>query len=495
MLKLIVSLARLVAPVAGLSATALGLSLLPPGRVLAQAQMGPQSSNLSAQEVQEIAASAYIYAYPLIIMELTRRVGTNVADIRQFGKAPMNQFGSLPAFPDATFTDVVRPNADTLYSFIWFDVSNEPLLISVPDSGGRYYLLPMLDMWTDVFESTGKRTTGTGAQILAIAGPRWQGQLPIEARVIRSPTAIGWMIGRTQTNGKADYDAVHKFQAGLSATPLSQWGKSYQPGAATINSEWDMKTPPVTQVERLSAAEFFSLFAELTKVNPPHANDYPILNQMQRIGIEPGKPFAFDKVSVEVQRALTEAGPLALAKIKARFLRSGVASSGWRTNLTAIGTYGADYLSRAGVAFAGLGANTIEDAVYPSAVTDGEGKSFSSANRYTLHFSKDQLPPVRGFWSLTMYNEKQLFAANPIDRFAIGDRDKLVFNPEGSLDLYIQRESPGKDRESNWLPAPASGPFTMNLRLYWPKAEVLDGTWMPPGVKREPDATGGRALR
>ena len=441
------------------------------------------STALPSDQIGDVVTSAYIYAYPLIIMEMTRRVGTNVADTSHFGKAPMNQFGNLPAFPDATFTDVVRPNADTLYSIMWFDVSKEPLLISVPDSGGRYYLLPMLDMWTDVFESAGKRTTGTSAQVLAIAEPRWQGRLPAGAALIHSPTAIGWIIGRTQTNGKADYEAVHKFQAGLITTPLSQWGKSYRPPAGKINPEWDTKTPPVDQVEKLSPAAYFSLFTELTKLNPPHANDYPILDQMRRMGIEPGKPFAFDKASPEIQRALTEAGPAALKKIKARFLRSGVASAGWRTNLTAIGTYGADYLSRAAVAYAGLGANTIEDAVYPTAIADADARPFSSDNRYILHFNKEQVPLVRGFWSLTMYNEKQLFAANPIHRYAIGDRDKLAFNPDGSLDLYIQRGSPGKDKESNWLPAPASGPFTMNLRLYWPKAEVLDGTWAPPGVK------------
>ena len=245
-----------------------------------------------------------------------------------------------------------------------------------------------------------------------------------------------------------------------------------------------MQTPPFNQVEKLSPAAYFSLFTELTKLNPPHANDYPILDQMRRIGIEPGKPFAFDKASPEVQRALTEAAPIALERIRARFLKMGAASSGWRTNLTAVGTYGADYLSRAAVANVGLGANTIEDAVYPTAVTDADGKPFISDNRYLLHLNKDRLPPVRGFWSLTMYNERQLFAANPIDRYAIGDREKLAFNPDGSLDLYIQRESPGRDKEPNWLPAPASGPFTMNLRLYWPKPEVLDGTWSPPGVQR-----------
>ena len=462
------------------------------GEVLVTATSGPADAQAStaipatlpADQIGDVATSAYIYAYPLIVMEITRRITTNVADTSHFGKTPMNQFGNLPAFPDATFTDVVRPNADTLYSFMWFDVSKEPLLISVPDLGGRYYLLPMLDMWTDVFASPGKRTTGTNAQLLALVGPGWQGRLPADATLIHSPTAMGWIIGRTQTNGKADYDAVHKFQAGLIATPLSQRGKSYRPPPGKINPDWDMKTPPTDQVEKLSPAAYFSLFTELTKFNPPHANDYPILHQMRRMGIVPGQPFAFDKASPEIQRALTEAGPVALKKIKAQFLKAGIASAGWRTNLSAVGTYGADYYSRAGVAYAGLGANTIEDAVYPTALTDSDGKPFSSDNRYVLHFDKDQVPPVRGFWSLTMYNEKQAFAANPIDRYAIGDRDKLSFNPDGSLDLFIQRESPGKDKESNWLPAPASGPFTMNMRLYWPKSEVLYGSWMPPGVKQ-----------
>jgi hypothetical protein len=418
-------------------------------------------ATLPPDQIGELATNAYIYAYPLIMMEITRRVSTNFADASQFGKAPMNQFGSVPAFPDATFTDVVRPNADTLYSIVWFDVSQEPLLISVPDSGGRYFLLEMLDMWTEVFASPGKRTTGTNAQLLAIAGPGWHGDLPAEAMLIKSPTAIGWIIGRTQTNGKVDYDAVHKFQAGLVATPLSQCAKPYRPPPGKINPDWDTKRSPTEQVEKLSPAAYFSLFTELTKLNPPHANDYPILHQLARMGIEPGKPFAFDKASPEIQRALTEAGPAALKKIKAYFLKAGEEHEGWRTNLTEVGTYGADYLARAGVAYAGLGANTIEDAVYPTAITDIDGKPFSSDNRYVLHFDKDQIPQVRGFWSLTMYNEKQAFAANPIDRYAIGDRDKLAFNPDGSLDLYIQRESPGKDRESNWLPAPASGPFTM----------------------------------
>lgn len=435
--------------------------------------------SLSKQEAQEIAVDAYVYAYPLVMMELTRRISTNVpAPIGS--KAPMNTFVHLVAFPDATFTDVVRPNADTLYSLLWFDVSKEPLLIKVPDSGGRYYLLEMTDMWTDVFASPGTRTTGTGEQLLALAGPGWQGELPPGADLIRTPTATGWIIGRTQTNGATDYDNVHKFQAGLSATPLSAWGTDYKPPRLAVNPEWDMKTPPVEQVDKLAPEGFFALYAELTKANPAHANDYPILHRMRRLGIESGKAFSMASLSPAAQEAVQSAWPEARKRIVDTAPKSGVLVNGWRINLTAVGTYGADYLHRAAVAYFGLGANTVEDAVYPTAFTDVDGEPMLSDNRYIIHFDKDQIPPVNAFWSVTMYNEKQAFAANPINRYAIGDRDKLQFNQDGSLDIYVQRDSPGADKESNWLPAPANGNFTMNMRLYWPKPAVLDGSWMPP---------------
>jgi len=309
-------------------------------------------------------------------------------------------------------------------------------------------------------------------------------------REIRSPTNIALMIGRTQTNGKDDYDAVHRFQDDLKAMPLSQYGHDYTPPQGIVKPQQDMSAPP-DQVEKMDAATFFALFAELMKENPPHANDYPILSRMKRIGIEPGRSFSVAGASPEVRRAIERAAPDALKHIKATPARSGERANGWRTNLTAIGTYGANYLHRAGVAFAGLGANVIEDAVYPTALTDAEGQPFSSDRRYVLHFDEDKTPPARAFWSLTMYDQRQLFAANPIGRYAIGDRDQLAFNADGSLDLYIQRDSPGPDNESNWLPAPASGPFSMTMRLYWPESEVLDGTWSPPPVRRADEATVG----
>jgi hypothetical protein len=438
--------------------------------------------SISADEAAEIAIDTYIYAYPLLIMGVTRRVMTNIETADNvIGRAPINQFAHVPAFPDHTFTDVVRPNADTLYSLLFFDVSKEPLLIDVPDSGGRYYLLPMLDMWTDVFASPGKRTTGTDAQSFALLGPAWSGQLPKDVEPLRSPTNAGWIVGRTQTNGKADYENVHKFQSELIAKPLSARGKPYSPPKGKIDSSVSM-TPPDRQVAGMNVQDFFSRFLELLKENPPHPNDYAIIHRAKRIGLEEGKSFDLSRTRPEI-RAAIEAAPTEALKRITNVGSAGTAVNGWRLLLSPIGTYGTDYLRRALIAFGGLGANVLEDAIYPTAFTDSSGRPFDSGNDYVIHFENDQIPPVRAFWSLTMYNDKQLFPENPISRYAIGDRDPLKFNGNGSLDLYIQRDSPGSDKESNWLPAPKSGAFSMNLRLYWPKRTALEG-WAPPPVKR-----------
>jgi hypothetical protein len=440
---------------------------------------------LSDQEATEIAVEAYLYAYPMILMDVTRKIATNceAADGAKMC-APTNQFAHVPVFPDATFTDVVRPNADTLYSTLWFDVTKEPLIIHVPDSGGRYYLLPMLDLWTDVFASPGKRTTGTTEQTFAIVGPNWKGELPKGVGMVRSPTGLGWIVGRTQTNGEPDFAKVHKFQAGLKAVPLSAWGKTYSPPKGHIDTNVS-SDPPVEQVAKMDAAVFFARFAELTQENPPHANDYPVLARMKRIGLEVGKPFDLAKAPRKTRQAMKNAMPIAWKKIEEGLIggSSGQVVNGWLMMMPPIGTYGTDYLRRAQIAYGGLGANVIEDAIYPSSVADADGKPFDSGKMYVLHFAKDQIPPAGAFWSLTMYNDQQAFADNSINRYAIGDRDPLKRNKDGSLTIYIQRESPGKGKESNWLPAPKSGGFSMNLRLYWPKPAALDGTWKPPAVK------------
>jgi hypothetical protein len=205
---------------------------------------------------------------------------------------------------------------------------------------------------------------------------------------------------------------------------------------------------------------------------------------MRRIGLEPGTSFDLASAPAAIQAALEEQRHVAFRQIQERIRRAGRVENGWRISRTGMGAYGTDYLQRAAVAYGGLGANVPQDAIYPTAFEDSEGRPFSSDHAYVVHFEPGQTPPVNAFWSLTMYDDRQLFAANPIDRFAIGDRDPLRYGPDGSLDLYVQRDSPGADKESNWLPAPRTGGFTMNLRIYWPKQAAQDGTWTPPTVKR-----------
>lgn len=442
-----------------------------------------QLHNMSDEEAHEIATEAYIYAYPLVLTELTRRISTNVASPDAHGHAPINRFGHMQAFPDPSFMDVVRPNADTLYSLLWFDVSKEPLMIHVPESTGRYYLLEVMDMWTDVFASPGTRTTGSGAHTFAIRGPKWMGPIPRGAAEIRSPTEQGWIVGRTQTNGTADYDAVHRFQSRLIAKPYSDYGDNAPPRKGEVHADADMSAP-VEQLEKLDPGAFYSLFARTARANPPHYNDYPVLARMARLGLEPGRAFDIGSIEHQARTALSDTAPIALEKIKSALAKTARLENGWMMMGSPIGTYGTDYLKRAAIAYTGLGANLMEDAVYPSMLAEADGTPFDSGKRYVLHFEKSELPPARAFWSLTMYNEHQFFAENPIGRYAIGDRDKLLFNADGSLDLYIQRESPGGGKDQNWLPAPASGSFSLNMRVYWPKPEALDGTWKPPALRR-----------
>jgi hypothetical protein len=436
---------------------------------------------VAADRTHEIGVEAYIYAYPLVMMEITRRVSTNVEAAKGI-HAPMNQFAHIRAYPDHNFREVVRPNADTLYSILWYDVSKEPQVLSIAGTGGRYFMLPILDMWTDVIAAPGSRTSGTDAANYAIVGPNWQGALPKDVEVIRSTTNMGWIIGRTQTNGAADYANVHKIQDGYTVTALSQWGKSTRtPEKIPVNSGWDMKTPPPVQVANMSAATYFELFADLLINNPPHELDWNIVKLLEQINIVPGEAFSFSALPADKQKALEQARVDAQKLILKK--KTGDFIDGWGVARELMGNYGTSYLQRAYIALIGIGANVPEDAVYPMTAVDSEGKPYKGSHNYVMHFSKQQLPPVKGFWSLSMYDHDMYFVDNPIRRYAIGDRDKLQFNDDGSLDIYIQHKSPGKDKESNWLPAP-SGDFDLVLRAYWPMLSVLTGDWNPPPVKR-----------
>ncbi len=429
---------------------------------------------------------AYVYGYPLVLMNVTRRVMTNVPSPIQMA-APVNQFAHVPSFPDPDFKNVVSPNADTLYSVAWLDVSKEPIVLHVPNTNGRYYLMPMLDAWTNVFASPGKRTTGTGEGNFAVVGARWRGTLPDGVKEIKAPTGMVWIIGRTQTNGKPDYEAVHTIQRQYILTPLSSFGKPCTlPSDVPVDPQVDMKTPPVRQVEEMDVATFFGSMTRLMKDNPPAPADAPLIERLASIGVVPGREFVIGTLDPATRKGLERAFVAARQEIKSPATgSSGATENGWTVKRTSMGSYGADYPTRALVALVGLGANLPQDAIYPMTTVDGEGKSLTGANRYVIHFDKDRIPPTNAFWSVTMYDMQRFFVPNLIDRYAIGDRDRLKFNADGSLDLFIQHDSSGPERESNWLPAP-KGEFNLIMRLYWPKASMLDGSWKVPPVQRLP---------
>jgi hypothetical protein len=442
---------------------------------------------VSEQDAHSIGVAAYVYLYPLVTMDLTRKQLTNVVKAEGI-HSPMNTFVSLAAFPPADMKVVVRPNFDTLYSSAWLDLTKEPMIISVPDTHGRYYLLPMLDMWTDVFASPGWRTTGTQAGDYAVVPPGWSGSLPAGVIGIDAPTPYVWIIGRTKTDGPPDYDAVHKIQADLKVTPISRWGMVTEPVVGTVDSGVDMKTPPRIAVDTMPAGKFFAYAAEILKLQPPHVTDQPILAQMRRIGIERGKSFDIDKLDPAIKSALESAPEVAL-KLMAWKLRSVArVENGWSMNTDTMGVYGNYYLKRAIVTQVGLGANLPEDAIYPLNLADETGKPLDGTNAYILHFEKGATPPVNAFWSITLYDIEGYQVANSLNRFAVSSWMPFKYDPDGSLDLYFQNASPGAGKEANWLPAP-KGPFNLTMRLYAPKSDALTGKWNPPPVRQEAQPT------
>jgi hypothetical protein len=430
-----------------------------------------------------LATDAYIYGYPLVTMEMTRRVITNVAK-PEVTRAPMGQLIKMREYPNASYRDVTAPNADTLYTTAFFDVGSEPWVVSIPDMKGRYYLFPFLDGWTTVFQVPGTRTTGTGAQTYAITGPGWNGTLPTGVKEYKSPTNIVWLIGRIYCTGTPDYKAVHELQDQCKLVPLSAYGKAYTPPDGKVDPSIDMKTAVRDQVNRMDAKEYFSLLAQLMKTNPPSAADAPALARFAKIGLVPGKDFDASKLNADFVKRIPQ---IAFDRIMLQFRinRNVHHINGWAYS-TKTGIYGTDYLMRALATAIGLGANRTHDAVYPTSLKDADDRDYEGSNKYVIRFDKGQTPPAEGFWSITMYDSQYFFVANPINRYSISPRQNLKSNPDGSIDIYVQKDTPGADKESNWLPAPA-GKFILMLRMYWPNESdpsILDGTWTIPPVKK-----------
>jgi hypothetical protein len=417
---------------------------------------------------------AYAYGFPLVMMDVTRQVMTAAPSSGEYA-APIGQFHRIRDFVDPDFKNVVRISRNSLWSTAWLDLDAEPVIFSHPATGGRYLVAQVMDMWTDNFASTGTRTTGEKPGDCLIAGPRWHGTAPagIEA-TYRCDTRYAWVLVQIAAADARDFPEVHALQDGLKITPLSAWETGYTPPAQVpVDPAVDTSATPFDQVRLMDGPAFFQHLAAAMKDNPPRPADRPMLRRLARIGLDPRQDFDADRVDPATAKGLSRAARKVWGMLEtAPYQMKGV--NGWLLPLN-LGRYGTDYNTRAFVAFVGLGALWSEDAVYPSAFTDVDGRPLDGARAYRLHFGKDGLFPSRsGVWSISAYREN-FYVRNPIGRYGITSGMPLDYNADGSLDVYIQARSPGPDREANWLPCPPGGPFNVTIRVYQPEQEMLDG--------------------
>jgi hypothetical protein len=465
---------------AAVCATALFLVLLPG---TAQGATTP-----GAVDAIKIATEAYIYGYPLVTFDMARRQQTNVA-APDAEHAPMGQMIRMRSYPAVDNHCCAAPNADTLYTEAWLDVSKEPWIFGIPDMGDRYYIMPMLSGWSEVFKVAASNTTGGKPQVYAITGPGWSGALPKGVIQVKSPTAMVWILGRIYTTGTPeDYKVVHALQDKFTVVPLSAYGKPYTPPAGVVDPGFDMKTSVRKQVNALGIDAYFTRLAQLMKTNPPAAQDAAIVARMAQIGLVPGQEFDPGKLGFLDEEAMKVVPKLAVLEMGLH-LKKQKTTNGWLYFTKGVGNFGNDYLLRGMANLLGPGWNPPQDAVYPLSQKDANGDAYDGAKyKYVIRFPKGQLPPAEAFWSLTMYDGDFFFVRNPINRYDLAQRDTLVANPDGSIDLYLQAESPGKDKAANWLPAP-KGKFELVMRIYAPRKtppSIVDGSWTPPPVKRAP---------
>jgi hypothetical protein len=459
------------------------------------------------------AVQAYIYGYPLMMFGMTTRIGTTVSNPNdRLGGAPLNQFGKEPQLPDATFTAVVLPSTTTLYASSFLNLQQEPMILRIPDMQGRFWLMQMLDGWTEVSTKSPGTRQGSKPGEYALVGPDYTGG-PIQGvqDVIRMPTNLMWIIGRIYTTGPKDVpNVVSNIYPGLQLVPLSQRSNTnYQaPANLPLQPLADLITPPVNQVAGMDACAFFGGFEAMLRYNLPiPGQDDPIVEKLHRLGLDTIDPntnmlTAFDCTS------MANAGQLATlqqAVVVARtFLQKAPTppptKTFWFMQTSVIGEFKDNYLLRAVVAEQALGANNPQDAVYGYTQKDGRGRNLNGNNNYKIHFgvpgTDGGIPPVTtgspgGFWSVTIYDSNGKLVPSPdpnVNYNAIGGmkvQDHTgCFNSDNSIDLYLQPDPPaGGVAYCNWLPTPKSNdPYIVFLRMYWPTDTILNGGWIPPRI-------------
>ncbi|HIE1866398.1 DUF1254 domain-containing protein [Pseudomonas aeruginosa] len=424
-------------------------------------------------------ADTYLFGYPLVIMELTKQY--HLAR----GETVLNQLNHSTSFPNYRFNSVVAPNVDTLYSVAHLDLRAAPVVLSIPETHGHYYMMPILDAWTNVVASPGTRTIGEDAREFLIAGPTWQGEPPPGTQLIRVPTQMAWIIGRFKSNGPRDYEQINSLQSQFRVQPLSHSGGTTVAEVVSAHlPAMNTRQPPDQQIADWSQDEYFATLCVLLSDNPPTAADTALLSRARDTGLLGRDCQAHQSTWQRLGSSLGYRKVTDLLAHADELQQKMPGANGWKISYD-LGDYADRYPQRALVAKLGLGANTADDAIYPNTRVDKDGQPLHGNQRYIIHFDKAQLPPVKAFWSLTLYNTQLFLVDNPINRYALGDRDDLRYNADGSLDLYIQKDAPEQpERRSNWLPAPPSE-FSLYLRLYWPAPEALRREWLPPLVRRQ----------
>lgn len=449
-----------------------------------------RDAGLTADEARQIAIDAYIYGYSLVTTDITRLQMSNVAKAGLMS-APLGSFFNVRGYPPATYRGVSATNADTLYSMAWLDLK-EPMVFSHPEITDRFFNFELVDLWMVVKHSVGTNTTGTAAATYLFTGPGWSGEVPKGMIHIAYPTRYLGVLGRTYAlDTPEDLAIVHKLQDQYKVVPLSAYGKDYSFVAApVVDAGIKMDEAPQKVILNLGVEGYFDWMTRLLgTVAVPPAEDAPMVERMARIGIVPGKPFKLSALDSAIQAALKEVPQLVTDKLNAGWAHLGKDMNGWR--VTASGAiYGTDYFTRAIWASNGWPSQQPQVSVYPTTYVDGAGAKLDGKNSYTLTFKKGEMPPVneKAFWSITMYqiDNGLWFYPNKLNRLTVSTRNTFVYNKDGSLTLYFQHESPGPDKEANWLPAPAA-PFALTMRLYWPNRtapSILDGSWAPPPVVR-----------
>lgn len=423
------------------------------------------------KELYQTIKDVYIYGYPILGMyELLHTQVLNPA-ARTTG---FNEFSHTAAVASPKTTWVPAPNNDTTYSRAWLDVRKEPVIIETPDTNDRYYTIQLLDLFSETIINVGRRLNGTLAQIFAITGPDWKGKLPEGITEIKSKTVFTLAFLRVLIHNEQDLEEVKRIQNGFKICYLGEY--LHKPEKVE-NDPGDL---PEYNIE--NEYMFFETLQKVLTLTPTMKEDKTILKKCRELGI--GEQLEKEKLEAIPEKLMKEACDEARKVIDECGMQFGEACNGWRIARKGIGNYGTDYLQRSVVWFKGALANQPEESLYPSTFQDGTGELLDGLNEYRLSFTKEELPPVSQFWSLTMYRFSDAFLVdNEINRYSIGDRTKgIVYDEDGGLTIYIRHMCPQeKEKKANWLPAPKEK-FYLTLRLYGPSEDAIQGRWLPPAM-------------